>query len=231
MVFVVVLFNPFHISPFLFSASSKTSNNLNPFLFIFFSFSFQCIHLHTVFFNSGFKRSLCGSTWASLTGRSSFLYKLGSSPARLECHTADELLAIAAKRCRPRRDRKGAEAAAAKVSSVICVPVPNGDGSCPKAISPPPPRTGLGNLIDDWIAGGQRQEAVLAKYGTIENWNTKFVTNLKCVFSGAKKFNANISQWDMSSVTTLEGGKSFLAKSLQSVDIFVLSSAGGTCQV
>ena len=80
-------------------------------------------------------------------------------------------------------------------------------GPCP----PSPPRTGLGNLIDDWIAGGQRKKDVVAKYGKIENWNTKFVTNLKCAFSEKFSFNADISQWDVSNVTTLEQSKSFLS--------------------
>ena len=123
-------------------------------------------------------------------------------------------------------------AAAAKANSNQNKPVPNG-GGCPNegGMGPPTPKTGLDIMIDDWIAGGQKKKEVVAKYGKIENWNTKCVTNLKNAFRGARKFNGNISQWDVSSVTTLEGGKSFLAKSLQSVDIFVLSSAGGTCQV
>jgi hypothetical protein len=80
-----------------------------------------------------------------------------------------------------------------------------------KALGVPQPRTGLASLIDDWIAGDQRKKDVVAKYGTIENWNTKFVTNLNCVFSGSKNFNANLSQWDVSNITTLEKGKFFIA--------------------
>ena len=106
-------------------------------------------------------------------------------------------------------------------------PVPNGDGSVqmpsycdpfdhPGPCPPSPPRTGLGNLIDDWIAGGQRKKDVVAKYGNIEDWNTKLVTNLKgaffgTMFNGMYFFNADISKWDVSSVTTLYQSKSFLA--------------------
>ena len=75
----------------------------------------------------------------------------------------------------------------------------------------PKPRSGLAKVIDDWIAGGKMKEDIVAKYGKIENWNTKFVTNLKCAFDGASSFNADISKWDVSSVTTLEKSKSFLA--------------------
>ena len=103
-------------------------------------------------------------------------------------------------------------AAAAKANSNQNKPVPNGDG-CGGRSSPWTPRTriGLGKLIDDWIAGDQSRIKVVAKYGKIENWNTKFVTNLKCAFDGASSFNADISKWDVSSVTTLEKSKSFLA--------------------
>jgi len=101
-------------------------------------------------------------------------------------------------------------------------PVPNGDGLChvpPSRRRPcrrrcppaPPPKTGLALLVDNWIAGDQKRINVVAKYGKIENWNMKFVTNLKCVFSGAKNFNANLSQWDVSHLTTLEKGKFFIA--------------------
>jgi surface protein len=100
-------------------------------------------------------------------------------------------------------------AAAAKAKTNQNKPVPNGDGSCPTYKTTR--TTGFGKLIDDWIAGDQSRIKVVAKYGKIENWNTKFVTNLKCVFSGSKNFNANLSQWDVSNVTTLEKGKFFIA--------------------
>ena len=117
-------------------------------------------------------------------------------------------------------------AAAAKAKANQNKPVPNGDGSCPtyKPLTmeqgdawPPPeptllPRTtGFGKLIDHWIVGDQRKKDVVAQYGKIENWNTKFVTNLKCAFKGMSSFNADISKWVVSSVTSLDNSKSFLA--------------------
>ena len=65
--------------------------------------------------------------------------------------------------------------------------------------------------IQPTALASQRKKDIVAKYGTIENWNTKFVTNLNCVFSGSKNFNANLSQWDVSNITTLEKGKFFIA--------------------
>ena len=96
---------------------------------------------------------------------------------------------------------------------LLCLPlnvmgydsVPNGDGSSSV------PGTGLRKVVSDWIAGGTLKDAVVAKYGEIENWSTSEVTNLKYVFYGKSSFNADISKWVVSSVTTLERSKSCLA--------------------
>jgi surface protein len=121
-----------------------------------------------------------------------------------------------------RKDKRIAEeqaaaevaAAAAKAkakANQIKHAVTNG-GGCPNGVmmGPPASKTGLDKMIDDWIAGGQKKKEVVAKYGKIENWNTKFVTNLDCAFFGMSLFNADISKWDVSSVTTLQRSKSFL---------------------
>ena len=84
-------------------------------------------------------------------------------------------------------------------------PVPNGDGS-----SASNPGT-LRRVVSDWIAGGTLKDAVVAKYGEIENWSTSEVTNLAYVFYGKSSFNADISKWVVSSVTSLSNSKSFLA--------------------
>ena len=85
--------------------------------------------------------------------------------------------------------------------------VPNGDGSY---LSNPGT---LRRVVSDWIAGGTLKDAVVAKYGEIENWGTSEVTNLAFVFYQKSSFNADISKWDVSSVTTLWGSTSFLANS------------------
>ena len=84
--------------------------------------------------------------------------------------------------------------------------VPNGDGSSSVF------GTGLRKVVSDWIAGGTLKDAVVAKYGEIENWSTSEVTNLAYVFYGKSSFNADISKWVVSSVTNLQQSKSFLAK-------------------
>ena len=49
--------------------------------------------------------------------------------------------------------------------------LPNGDGSTGN------PGTGLRKVVSDWISGGAAKDNVLAKYGPIEYWNVKSVTN------------------------------------------------------
>jgi len=42
------------------------------------------------------------------------------------------------------------------------------------------------------------------KYGTISEWDTSEVTNMKELFKGAKTFNDDISKWDTKKVETME---------------------------
>ncbi len=77
------------------------------------------------------------------------------------------------------------------------IPVPNGDESSDNS------GTGLRKVVSDWTAGGTLKDAVVAKYGEIENWGTSEVTNLAYVFYGKSSFNADISNWVVSSVTTM----------------------------
>ena len=80
----------------------------------------------------------------------------------------------------------------------------------------PPPRTGLGGVVDDYAAGGVRQGNVLIKYGNITDWDMSQVTNLNYIFADDGKpgllgtnaqFNGDVSFWDTSGVTTMIGSK------------------------
>ena len=81
----------------------------------------------------------------------------------------------------------------------------------------PPPRTGLGGVVDDYAAGGVRQGNVLIKYGNISDWDMSQVTNLNYIFAddGTKgllgasnaQFNGDVSYWNTSGVTTMIGSK------------------------
>ncbi|KAK1739757.1 DUF285 domain-containing protein [Skeletonema marinoi] len=56
-----------------------------------------------------------------------------------------------------------------------------------------------------------------AAYGPIEDWCTKFVTNMNSLFKGFDEVNPNITAWDTSSVTTME--RMFLGASAFNQDI------------
>jgi hypothetical protein len=272
------------------------SHNISLFSAISFQFLFN-IFIHTVFKNSGFKRTLCGSTWLSLTGTNNAFNDPGTSTARYGCCPPGSYMSnpelnpfVEANACSTCPSNQfatttsdnddlsccatvaggtctacasavasgctvvtcntgkvnidndatnGCEVSCAAVTGGTCTactsavasgctavtcyaggyinvdndatngceidPVPNGDGS-----SASNPGT-LRRVVSDWIAGGTLKDAVVAKYGEIENWSTSEVTNLAYVFYGKSSFNADISKWVVSSVTTLERSTSFLA--------------------
>ena len=62
-------------------------------------------------------------------------------------------------------------------------------------------------MVSDWVAGGASKSTVVAKYGPIEDWDMSEVTNMKFVFSDLHSFNADISKWNTSAVTTMENSK------------------------
>ena len=55
-------------------------------------------------------------------------------------------------------------------------------------------KNGLRRVVDDWIAGGATKEAVVIKYGPIEDWFTKNVTSLEGLFKSKDTFNADLSK-------------------------------------
>ena len=42
-----------------------------------------------------------------------------------------------------------------------------------------------------------------SKYGDISEWDTSAVTSMEGLFKDKKEFNQDISQWDVSNVTTI----------------------------
>jgi surface protein len=65
--------------------------------------------------------------------------------------------------------------------------------------------TGLHKVCSDWIDGGAAKDAVIAKYGNIEDWNVADVTNMKYLFVSMKTFNADLSKWNVAAVTDMFG--------------------------
>ena len=69
-------------------------------------------------------------------------------------------------------------------------------------------RTGLGGLIDDLISkDAAKRTAVIAMYGPIENWDVSQITSMKYLFWARETFDEDISKWDTSGTTNMEGSK------------------------
>ena len=86
--------------------------------------------------------------------------------------------------------------------------LPNGDGSSSANAGT------LRGAVSDWIAGGASKSTVVATYGPIEDWDVSEVTNMKNVFSDFRTFNADLSKWNTSAVTTMQQSKCTLSPSL-----------------
>ena len=62
--------------------------------------------------------------------------------------------------------------------------------------------TGLEKIVDDWINPATRS-SIETTYGPIANWDTSGVTSMYYLFQKKTTFNANISEWEVSKVTTM----------------------------
>ena len=58
--------------------------------------------------------------------------------------------------------------------------------------------------VKDYVEGGETRNAIIKKYGKIEDWNTSKVTNMSGMFFHNYKFNKPIGGWDTSNVTIMK---------------------------
>ena len=68
--------------------------------------------------------------------------------------------------------------------------------------------------VKDYLEGGETRNAIIKKYGKIEDWNTSEVTDMSCLFKGfnfdnceytvMRNFNEDITKWDTSKVTNMK---------------------------
>ena len=54
-----------------------------------------------------------------------------------------------------------------------------------------------------YLAGGDREQRIVAKYGEISNWDTSNVTPMGLLFCGAEAFNQPLNNWNVSNVTDM----------------------------
>ena len=81
------------------------------------------------------------------------------------------------------------------------IPVPNGNGG--QSISNP-----LRKIVSDWMTGAKPYKVpVVNKYGELPDWDLSQVTNLDYIFLNRPTFNADLSKWNTSTVTTMYGSK------------------------
>ena len=192
-------------------------------LMVGWSFFFFVAPSLTVFQNSGFKRTLCGGKWQSSPGGDNYL----TSTGRLGCCLPGTYMSLpnadpfsTATSCAPcdsgtysaSNDDTSSDCPYSETScpthiggTAACYDtLPNGDGNW----NPANGNAGtLRRAVSDWIAGGTSKSTVVAKYGPIEDWDVSEVTNMNYVFHNFGSFNADLSNWDTSAVTTMYGSK------------------------
>ena len=72
-------------------------------------------------------------------------------------------------------------------------------------IIPPFTNNVLRRAVKDYIAGGDRKQRIVDKYGEISNWDVSKVTDMSRMFAGAESFNQPLNNWDVSNVEYMYG--------------------------
>ena len=57
--------------------------------------------------------------------------------------------------------------------------------------------------VRDYFSGDKEKDAIINKYGKIEDWNTTDVTAMNKLFYRKRDFNEDISKWDTSNVKNM----------------------------
>ena len=52
--------------------------------------------------------------------------------------------------------------------------------------------------VKNYLEGGELKDAIIKKYGKIEDWNTSEVTDMSNLFMNRSGFNEDIGEWDTS---------------------------------
>ena len=184
--------------------------------------------MQQIFENSGFTRTLCGSTWNSLTSTSNAFDNLGSSTARYGCCPVNQYMSspfiafLEADSCSAPACPVGKVAPSVLNDETSCELCPSGKSSnggtssCDLPTIKLPNGNGkqnaadrvdgtLGRIVDDILGTDiSKKDAVTKEFGPIENWDVSDVTDISYLFSWKTTMNADLSRWDVSRVTTME---------------------------
>ena len=122
-------------------------------------------HMSLMFENSAFDRTICGDKWLNLNA-------FENSNGRHGCCNAGSYMST------PHVAPFDAAKACAKCSDTNAVVSlrNNSDVACPT----------IQDMVDTWLTD---QEAAIAKYGLIENWDTSKVIDMSNLFDHATEFN------------------------------------------
>ena len=63
--------------------------------------------------------------------------------------------------------------------------------------------------VNDWIRGSATKDAVIAKYGEIEEWDVSRVGRMDNLFKSKTSFNADVSKWNVTNVRNMDSSRSF----------------------
>ena len=64
--------------------------------------------------------------------------------------------------------------------------------------------------VNDWLSIiSTKKEAVIAKYGEIEEWDVSRVGRMDELFKSKTSFNADVSKWNVTNVHNMDSSRSF----------------------
>ena len=168
-----------------------------------------------VFYNSGFKRTLCGSKWDpvnGITGSNNAFANLGSSTARYGCCPANTYMSS------PEGTGTFVEADSCSACPVGTTTIPatfvaNDEIRCFYDKMPDGCTSKAGDwwidrscyprkAVDELNADGSGTHPT---YGPMKDWDMSLVTDISFLFQYKTTLNADLSSWDVSRVTTLHG--------------------------
>ena len=166
--------------------------------------------IETAFYYSGFKRTLCGSKWD--TYKSSWS---STSTARYGCCSANTYMSS------PEGTGTFVEADSCSVCPVgthvsLATSVPNDETSCMPANvydKMPDGCKGKGEgvrscyprkAVDELIALNADGSGTHALFGPMKDWDMSLVTDLNYLFDSKNLLTADLSNWDVSRVTTMK---------------------------